>query len=422
MVRSKKKVAPKKAKAASPDVKVHSIIRDNEIADAMGFDGRTTLFSLTERATDGRTEAGYRLVREKFNRLPGVVEGLETLEKHSKAEETREELIYPGKIMMRPNGQLLTPTSMFRTTPDILKEIVTKMQKQSTDEVYAGSHLCSIAPAERAMEFARQAWNWKTASGESKSAFKIATRNGRDGGRTCFRVSSEGYLNFPPHRIASVVKAVVADHPDLAKAKVQISYNGDRSQIDILWFNPHGVDEAGCGDIFQFGCRIQSSEEKNGKLKTFGILYNNSCLNYVIVEVKEKQFGEQKHYGRIDMGAELKTMIGKALEECDPMLKAWHEGSRERLDEMWGVTKPGDVFKQLNARGFGVVEGLDEDENIKQLVKAAEFRGGEMTRTWAVDAITRRAHTVTWPGASRFTVIDGQEKQGGKLLTVSVLN
>jgi hypothetical protein len=204
-------------------------------------------------------------------------------------------------------------------------------------------------------------------------------------------------------------------------AKAQVDYDGNRSQADVLWFNPHGIEEAGCGDIFQFGVRVQSSEAADGKLKTSAILYNNSCLNYIIIDCKEKAMGEQKHFGRVNMADELRNMFQNALDQCEPMLKAWNEGTRERLDEKWGVDTPGEVFEKLNERGFGVVKDLDADENIKQLVEAAEFRGGPMTRAWAVDAITRRAHTVRWPGASQW-VTDEQERQGGKLLTVSVLN
>jgi len=414
-------IAPASAIGARlPDSRLAAVTieQDRRDLEALGFELEPPLFAVGANAGSWTAE-GYLRVRREFEELPLARQGLGAVAATVEAEDRRDFRVALTDLGMEPSGVLVTPHGDLRPEAGAFQDLCGFLPAR-----FAGAYLSSVRAELRAINV-----NDLLEGAENQSVV-LRTRIARPGRpRGVYAVVSPSYQGYNVDRVARDLVRVL-DGKGLADgARCEATYDGSLASLKVLWFNYHGTELAGCGDVFRFGARVRTADDRSSSLVVELVAHDNRCLNYLIVGSSVVKLGSKRHVGKVSMARHLEGLVDGAMSQVKGFVDRWNAASQEDVLKVLDVAGPTSeataarVFELLLKRGYGKISGCSDAELVKRYVHAWENPGpGKArgyTRAHFIDAMTRAAHTNRWTNA---WAQEELEQQASQLLYVRTLN
>ncbi len=259
--------------------------------------------------------------------------------------------------------------------------------------------------AER-MKSARSEWlaGPKTTQPPSEKDLKLRTRLvGNTSNREVFGVVTPSYTSFDTDKIAQAV--ALAMPPE---AKAEIVYDGLHSIIDVRFHSDVKPENYVAGEFFKAGIRIKSSDIGDGSIWINSTVFQNLCLNLIIIDKQTQGIARQRHIGSIELLVKkFKEALQTAKDSLKHFLDAWNYSSEQKVTAESIDRIDGDDDKPITMEQLipGIFNGLKERElitirrnEIPKLVLAHQqdtsyaAKQYGVTKTTIANAITRYAH------------------------------
>ena len=222
---------------------------------------------------------------------------------------------------------------------------------------------------------------------------------------------------YGAHDVDSIAEQVMASEAIPADAKCDITYDGYRMRMNVLFHTNIQPGKAVAGEIFKAGIMLKTADDGSGSIQISAQVFRNLCLNLIIIDHAKDLVTRRKHYGtgiQADVEAGIATAMGKVKVFADK----WSEATLENVMEKYGVHNVEDVLRGLVFNKVVHVSGVKPDEMYDRLLRAYQAEPG-YGKTAIVNAVTRCAHSETW---SRWTDTEDLERKGGELLFAKVWN
>lgn len=231
---------------------------------------------------------------------------------------------------------------------------------------------------------------------------KLGTRvNGSD--REVFRAVSPGYAAFGVEKVAEALQEAMP-----SEAKARIVYNGERAVFDIQFHSNVQAKHYVAGEFFKAGIRIRTDDTGGGSIIGSAIVFQNLCLNLIIIDEATQPLFRLRHVGSVHaLAREVRKGIQEGLKKLSYFLRAWDVAVEEdvlrTVQVAPGDEKPLSIEEALPGFFNGIIERElvpvrgRRPEVIKSLrtmwAKDTSAAAGP-TRASVVNAFTRYAHEV----------------------------
>jgi len=393
-----------------------------EAARAAGFAPKPTIFrrgtSVNETGVANATRS-----RATHDSMPNVSVACADFVTQIDREQRRDELVSLASIRMTDTGILeLPPTKETAGGPGYS---VTERAFETLVGYHSGiggaAYLTKCWPELRATNVNA----WMTALGEEEirqrnalagdelakwepRSVRLRTResNSVQVPREVFGVvSPKRYTNFDVDKVAQALdRAMPKD------AKCRIVYDGQGAIFDVQFHSNVQPKDYVCGEFFKAGIRVRTDDTGGGSLVGDATVFQNLCLNLIIIDRATAPLFRLRHTGSVEMLAtKFAEGMKTALDKLAYFLTAWdyavddtrvlpfEEGIEvpTKLSELM----PG-LFNSIIERELVPVRGRRE-ETIPKLLTMWEkdtsyaAKGhNEVSRGAIVNAFTRYAHEV----------------------------
>lgn len=226
--------------------------------------------------------------------------------------------------------------------------------------------------------------------------------------RAVFGAVSESYTSYDVDQIAKAIKLATPEG-----ARGTVTYDGYRARFEVLFHSNVKPEDYVAGEFFKAGVIIRTDDTGGGSLRGNAVVWQNLCLNLIIIDEANQDLFRIRHMGDVGkMAASFREGFEKGLAKLDHFVKAWGFASRESLaaylpEEAKGLSLvealPG-FFNGIIERELVPVRGR-ASEAVPSLVKAwkgdrssATVKHGGFTRAALANAFTNYAHTVDQGG------------------------
>lgn len=272
----------------------------------------------------------------------------------------------------------------------------------------------------RATDKAVRNWERRGRRGDKPEIFvprelKLRTRtNGTTGKREAFAVVGPRY---EAHDIDQIASQIMRSDAIPADARAEITYDGYRARIDVLFHSDIEPERAVAGEIFRAGIMIKSADDGSGSIQTAAMVWRNLCLNLLIIDHATSEVSRRSHRGQ-GIAEAVEDGITRAMMKVWHFADKWSAATMENVLDKYGVSSPEDVFRGLVANKVVHVPGVAAPEMFARLMRAWQEEPGYQ-KTDIVNAVTRAAHAESW---RRWTDVEEMETTGGRLLYQPVWN
>lgn len=292
------------------------------------------------------------------------------------AEEERADVQAPlTEISMAQTGLIVGPDGPLIPTRRAIHGLANRL------ELKGASYLSdSCDPPLRADNFNRQIDKWVNTEAETakestivRAAYLAAgerppapskpkevvlrTRNAPAGSvatREVFAAVSPGYGAFDVDKVADAI----AQAANLDGARGTVDYDGQRARFTLLYHSDVQPENYVAGEFFKAGIVIKTDDTGAGSIHVDGCIWQNLCLNLIIVDRSIVRLDSIRHVGTVDgMAARFGEALQKAL------------GSLAAFKQRWGFACAADVVEQAKEVEPEVLRYTSDD------IMAALFRG-----------------------------------------------
>lgn len=418
------------AAPAEPKVGQYDIVGDarsaidREAARAAGFTPAAPVYRQGLRAD------GMRGHRDTFDALPLAAEAAERLERRVAAENRRDVTVATTDVRLNNAGLLALSPRSPRLTIDqrAFGSLVARLGMPAG----ASTYLAAIEPELRAVNVnhwvAGDVTRREQATRQDRislgkeyepGSLVVRTRDsGVAGQRSAFGVVSPDYAEFDADRLAAAVK--LATPPG---ARAQVTYDGHRTKFDVLFFSDIIPEHAVAGEFFKAGVQIRTDDVGGGSLTIDAMIWQNLCLNFIIIDRAGQHVDRIRHIGEPEkLAARFKKAFAAALDKLAHFTEAWGYAQAEDviprslvLARETGVIEAVEPFAVLPVSQVlpGIFNGMierdlvplpkrDRKATVAQLMTmwerdtsaAVRAREEVLTRSAVVNAVTRYAHEV----------------------------
>lgn len=341
---------------------------------------------------------------------------------HIGTEKRRDQLIGIDQLAMYGDG-LITGLDGERwlIEPDALVQLASRLG------VKQAGYLVNIWPALRA-----QNWNQMiaTSTRHEKSTCPVehelyktldslqtvrARLRDSEGQPSIWAVLSDRYATFDVDKIAAALAAGLAKYPE---ARCEVTYDGHSAQFDVLFHSNVQPEKFVAGEFFKVGYRVKTSDSGGGSIWVSLLLWQNLCLNLIVIDVAQFTLAKLRHIGDpIALAAKFRDAVKQGEQRIGHFLKAWDFATDDALVYVaagrYGVSDAvrlldempdGDTFTEAEVLA-GVFQGLKKmdklsitNDDITGLVAAHALDESAarvrvpVTRASVVNAVTRYAH------------------------------
>ena len=225
----------------------------------------------------------------------------------------------------------------------------------------------------------------------------LRTRTAR-GGLECFAAVSPSYAKFDADQIAGIVKGAV-----LPECRGKASYDGQRTRIEALIHTTVQPENFVAGEFFRAGIVCDSDDTGAGGIRVRGVVFQNLCLNLMILDEAWQDFGYVMHLGDSSkMHDRVARSLQSAVASLEHFRKAWGFAattpavSEEQLALGREIAAMG-LFRGILQRDLVKVSGKVE-ENAKLLTKlyfndrSSATKTVPLSKAAVVNAFTALAH------------------------------
>lgn len=265
---------------------------------------------------------------------------------------------------------------------------------------------------------------------------KLRTRL-NDEQREVFAVTGGSYGAFDVDKIAQAIALAIP-----GGARGSVFYDGQRARFEVLFHSDIEPAEYVAGEFFKAGVLVSTDDTGGGSIRVSAVVWQNLCLNLIILDECVQQFAAIRHVGEVEtLAARFREAFAEALESIDHFVAKWDEACREdvltatldaqEFDIPSGGLNITDVlpglFNGIIERELVPVRGerrqvvkdlvrmYDEDESAARFtpvgpdsVRAKDY----VSRAAIVNAFTRYAHKVNGDAFARADI----ERAAGGLL------
>lgn len=271
---------------------------------------------------------------------------------------------------------------------------------------------------------------------EDPRVLTLRTRNREDddglGDREVFGVVSEKYTSFDVDRIAAALK--LACEEAAGDARGTVTYDGNKARFEVMFHSDVRPEEYVAGEFFKAGVIIRTDDTGGSSVRVNSAVWQNLCLNLIIVDRAEKGVARIKHTGSVEVLArKFQDGFKEALGTIRHFRKAWGYALHEDVLARTAATTSEPIEDlSLNAVLPGIFNAVIERELVpvrgrrKEIVRglmqmyqedtsaAVEGRDQVLSRAAVVNAFTRYAHRVE--GARGPWGEDSIQASAGRLL------
>lgn len=402
---------------------------DAEATEAAGFAVAPPIFDRGTRVNDeGVRNAAAS--REEWERMPDVRANCEALAAQIAAEDREDSVALVTEITMAPNGSIVVNTvdgPGCQLTPYVVTErafsaLVTRMQIPA-----AGRYLRACWPELRAENV--NAWiarmrgterRAELAAAEAGRALgytpldvRLRTRKRlRDviGGsvqREVFAAVGPAYADLDADKIAEAIALATP-----AGARGRVTYDGRRSRFEILFQSTVQPRHFVAGEFFRAGVIVDTDDTGGGSIAGHAVVWQNLCLNLVIVDVSRTAHFAIRHIGDVDaMAKRFREGFAKAMGSIDHFVTAWDAAVEDDVVARARAIAAADgralpakaehvmagIFRDAIERDLVPVRVAKTEDAVRGLLTAWESdQSGAAgpTRAAVVNAFTRYAHTL----------------------------
>jgi hypothetical protein len=247
-----------------------------------------------------------------------------------------------------------------------------------------------------------------------RDSIKLRVRDHGDGAEV-FAAVGPSYAAFDVDRGA---EAVALASPSDARGAVQYDAATSRTRIDVLFHSDVRPEAFVAGEVWKAGIQVRTDDTGGGSLRVDAVVFQNLCLNLIIVNRMAQPIARIRHIGSVrELARRFRTALAEAQDKLGAFIRAWGYGSAEDVIARIAATTA-DVPRDPREALPGIFNGILSAEKVKipgardraiaALVAAWEFddssarmspeaqRVGGVTRTAIINAFTRVAHTLAF--------------------------
>jgi len=376
--------------------------------------------------------ANFRASRIAHDEKPSVTEACEKLVNLIQAEDRKDMVIKVPALHMFPDGRITRGGGALA----ISERAFTGVGVHVTPG--GASYLRSCEPAIRALNFnhwaakglredtratqqAVESWTREGCEGPmpgpvmAEKEVTLRTRlNHASGKREAWSIVGPRYA---AHDVDAIAQQVMRSEAIPADAKCDITYDGYRMRMDVLFHTNIQPEKAVAGEIFKAGIMVKTADDGSGSIQISAQVFRNLCLNLIVIDHAKHQVTRRKHYGsgiEAAVAEGIETAMGKVKVFADK----WSEATMENVLERYGVNDIEAVMRGLVFNKVVHVSGIKPDDMFERLMRAYQAEPG-YGKEAIVNAVTRCAHSETW---SRWTDVEDLERKGGELLFANQWN
>lgn len=238
-------------------------------------------------------------------------------------------------------------------------------------------------------------------------------RDDAKGNPSMWAALSERYATFDVDQIARALEIGMRGQPD---ARCEITYDGTGATMDVLFHSDVQPERYVAGEFFKAGIRVRTSDSGGGSIAIGLLLWQNLCLNLIMIDVAKYELARLRHIGDSDkLAAKFRQAIGDGNAQLGHFLKAWGYAADEALCDVTSTGVKPEHLRLLDELGTdtiseselltGIFTGLGKTgavsigKNDLPGLLAAHARDNSgavqvapVTRASVVNAVTRYAH------------------------------
>lgn len=436
--------------------------RDADALLAAGFSPSDPVYERGSRVNETGV-ANARRSRIDHEQKPLVIDATTDLIARIRAERRRDVVVNAGNIGMSDDGRIVVTGGKVggADIDDVAVAVNRSAFKSLVNRLgYAGADYLARLPIKaRAAnvnmwrsvisgsdpELAAEAQQIAAALGRSAvgdaEECKLRLRTKRDGTEEAFAVVSPSYTSFDADLIADAVRRTCMTTPtmstsldgetfqaDLSQARGRLTYDGTKTRMEVMFHSDIRPEVYVAGEFFKAGVLIRTDDTGGGSCKVVPVVWQNRCLNLIILEAVKGEEISILHLGDIaSRTKKFEAAFQKSLRSIAHFLKAWGNACRENVLEATGRAFA-NVPSSVDAALPGLFNGILEQKLVaipgkrREVVNAlveqwrADDSGAKvhgLTRASLVNAFTRYAHTIQMddPWAE-----DEIERDAGRLL------
>ena len=402
-------------------------ILDREAAEKSGFSTRETVYRRGRPVIKLGEENAQKSIDE-HNARDLVGPACDAFVSIIEAEKRRDVCFPMNELRMDREARLITPFGLLKLTEKAFSSLINRTK------IGGASYLAKCWPELRAKNFNN--WMHKFATEEKELAekaqalnveaaerdiLKLRLRNGSEGSIENYAIVTPSYSDFDVDKIAKAIK-IAMPH----QARADFNYDGHRASFDVLFHTDVQPKHFVAGEFFKAGIRVRSSDAGDGSIVVSAIVWQNLCLNLLIIDESSKALDRIRHTGSVDaLAARLKIALEAGKKSLAHFLTAWDYAVEDVITpEKLDMAADAEMPLRFEDALPGIFNGLHERELVKLkqpketiplLMKAwrADKSGAAgPTRASIVNAYTRYAHE----GNSDPWYQDDLERAAGALL------
>jgi len=427
---------------SSPGVCADGVARakaDEIAATEAGFSVAAPIYEIGSLVNQWGVE-NFKSSREEFEAMPTTEEACGKLAAQITAEDRRDIVVPLADLRMLDNGHFtrgtgngMPPTERAVTgigthiTPGgagYLRKCPPALRATNVN------HWCeanALKEDGRATSKAMREWESNGCQGVQPSpvmvpnAVTLRSRiNGTTNSREAFAIVSPGYT---AHDIDAIADQVMRSEAIPADARADITYDGYRARIDVLFHSNVQPENVVAGEMFKAGIMLKTADDGSGSIQIAAQVWRNLCLNLIIIDHAKDMVMRRSHRGN-GIAEAVEAGIADAMNKVAHFANKWSEATVENVMDKYGLGDMDALFRGLVFNKVVHVAGVRPEAMFDRLRNAYEAElalapDQRYSRSIVVNAVTRAAHSEEW---RRWTDVEDLETTGGQLLYQPVWN
>jgi len=399
---------------------------DELAATEAGFSVKPPIYEIGSLVNQWGVD-NFRASRNDFEEMPTAAEACGKLADRVKAEERRDLVVDVNNLEMLEDGRItrgggamdVTERAMsgFAThvTPGgggYLKECPPDLRAHNLNHWFENN---GTREDVRATQKAMNRWYRYGCRGPQPAPvivprqLTLRTRLNHSSGRR------ENFATVGPrygaHDIDKIAEQVMTSDAIPADARADVTYDGYRARINVLFHSNVQPEKVVAGEIFKAGIMLKTADDGSGSIQIAAQVWRNLCLNLIIIDHAREMVTRRRHAGE-GIAQAVEDGIADAMRKVAHFADKWSEATLENVLERYGCEDIEAVFRGLVANKAVHVPGVKPKAMFERLMAAWQQEPG-YSKSAIVNAVTRAAHENSW---SKWGAVEELETTGGALL------
>lgn len=205
-----------------------------------------------------------------------------------------------------------------------------------------------------------------------KAKLRIRTH---EAGKHVFAVVGASYAKHDVDEIAGVISQATTG----LGMRGELVYDGFQMRMNAFGHSTVAPEHYAAGEVFRVGVQVSAKDDGTGAIRVNVLLFQNLCLNLIILHETSKSVGVFRHRGKPEeLAAKVRKAITDAVGMVKPFLARWTKAQNTNALERsqsagFGGKEIGDVFRGILIDKLVTVptsKGFDREKVVERLVSA----------------------------------------------------